>query len=189
MKLSVFEQAGLLLSGLGIKDENLIDEAIRVVEKCNGYKNALREASEYDFMSGTKILFKLLDATKDDDEVYMFARHCSGKFHSINSYFSEKSRKEGNGFNEMIDSSEDFTKAFNLTPREAWTLFYANGREFIKNIRFMKDGEEVIKKLIPAIIRADKQIENEKTMKLTGQAYNNPQVNFQNKLIDSIKKS
>ena len=168
MELSAFEQGTLLLAGLGVKDENLIDEAIRVVEKKGNYKNALKESSQYEFLSGTKILFKLLDEEPEEDETHAFARHCSTKFHAINSYFSNKSVQEGSGFNELIDKEKDFIQAFSLTPREAWTLYFVGGREFIKNIRFARDGSEIINKLRVAIAKADRHIESEKTLKLDG---------------------
>ena len=159
--MNMFQEAELLLSGLGVKDDNFIDEAIQVIKKYGSYKKALVKTIDMNYDTGvTKLLRLSKDEIKQDD---IFAFECEGVFNSINKHIDDYTKALGRDFNKEVMEIYDFNKKGLLSVRMAWTLSFCGGREFIKNIRFFRDGEEVLRIIKAAIIKADKYIENDKT--------------------------
>ncbi|NOQ31082.1 MAG: hypothetical protein GQ570_08180 [Helicobacteraceae bacterium] len=138
MELSKHKQAEYLLEGLNIKNSDLIDEALDVVNIYGSYKDALKEATKIEFKSGTQILFTLLEKSeKSSEELILKAKAIVTLMHDIKSVVSKESISLNKSEKDVIKKL-NLRESFKLSQEQIYVFNEIGGREFILNILFQE---------------------------------------------------
>ncbi len=156
MRLSNSQQAELLMDGLGVKDEEMLEEALKAISIHGNYKQALRESIKLEYIKPTMKLLKLCDG--DIGELDALAREYEKEF----SY-------HGRTLREIADENSmtyaDFSKSIRLTLKDmriVQTAIEFGGTLEMMKMNLQPNGDFNIKRIKKAIIQADRILSSQK---------------------------
>lgn len=169
MEMSIFEQAERLLKAfkMDMLDPHNNEIALRIIKQYETLDKAIAESikAEYNRFRFTPEIL-LHSMLKDEaDDGFLFLKDLSNKLYAFQNAVFEDSIETGESFKIKMESA-NVIKSLKLEPREAWTLYYAGGKEFIQSLSQIRDGEMVLDRLKAALIQADKYLKKEAALSL-----------------------
>lgn len=160
--MNIYDQAERFLKILKLDTTDQLnnDIAISVIEYFGSLEKALTESlkDKYNRLRFTPELLIRAMVEPGIDEESLFLEQLSTKIYSLRNLVFNDSIQRGEDFRKLM-LVVDVIETLSLTPREAWTIYYVGGKEFIIDINKIKDGDIVISKLKLAMNRADKQLD------------------------------
>ena len=159
--MNIYDQAERFLKVLKLDTTDQLNNnvAISVIEYFGSLEKALTESlkDKYNRLRFTpELLIRAMVEPEIDDEL-LFLEQLSTKIYSLRNLVFNDSMQRGEDFKKLM-LAVDVIETLSLTPREAWTIYYVGGKEFIIDINKIQDGDIVINKLKIAMVRADKQL-------------------------------
>lgn len=180
--MSIYDEADRFLEAFKLNSVDPVnnDIALRIVKKYGGLEKSLMEIvkDKYNrFRFTPEILLRAMLDESDDLENNL-AQELSLKLYALRSSIFQESLITGRDFDQEIEKV-NIIDSLKLSLREAWTVYYLGGREFILNMNRLRDGDSVVEKIRSAIVMADQHLDShsENTMGSQSKAllgYNKP---------------